>query len=297
MSKITYDDILRILIDNNNFYQFKYDFEGFRDFLIEQYINERPLFWDSLTYYRVYSIKKSLLNDFDAITVITGYEGSGKSVLASQIATTVSPSFHKGLVGYDPEDLARMVNDLQKGDTIWIDEGGLFLFSRDSTKGANKILIKFLTICRQLNVHVIICVPNFFILDTYLRDHRVKYLFHIVKNRKNFLLFKRDSIKVINYYGRQVKDVNRGLKYLSTDSAIKGTWTGDFGTTNTFSQKDYLDCKHENMKKFALEMQELLNKDGILDDDVPVILERRRTDDFIPPPPTPQKLQGSRVVS
>lgn len=261
MALLTGDDVYKILLDNNNFYNKKYDFEGFKQFLIEQLEAGKPKYWDSLTYYRVYMIKKRLQNNFDEITVITGYEGSGKSVLASQIATTVSPNFHKGLVGYDPEDLARMVYNLKKGDTIWIDEGALFLFSRDSTKGANKILIKFFTICRQLNVHVIICVPNFFILDTYLRDHRVKNLFHIVKNRKNFLMFTRNAIKVLNYHGRLVKDLNRGLYHLSNDQAIKGSWTGDFGSTNTFSEKDYLDAKTANMKKFADEMQELLNKD------------------------------------
>lgn len=258
MSKITLEDVEKILIDNYNFYKFKYDVEGFTKFLEEQVANEKPLYWDSLTYYRVFMIKKRLQQNFDEITVITGYEGSGKSVLASQIATTVSPNFHKGLVGYDPEDLARMVYDLKKGDTIWLDEGGLFLFSRDSTKSANKILIKFFTICRQLNVHVIICVPNFFILDTYLRDHRVKNLFHIIKNRKNFLIFKRNSIKILNYYGRQVKDINRGLKYLTGDSAIKGSWTKDFGITPFFTELDYLECKSANMKKFSDEMQELL---------------------------------------
>jgi len=259
--KLKSKHIETILLENLQMYD-NFDFYGFRDWLLTLKKRGLPKYWDSLTYYQVYNIFIDLKNNFDCITIITGYEGSGKSVLGSQIATTVSPEFHKGLVGYDPEDLARMVKDLKKGDTIWLDEGGLFLFSRDANKGANKILIKFLTICRQLNVHVIICVPNMFILDTYLRDHRIKRLFHIVKNRKAFVLFNKEAISFLNYHGKSIKNVNLGFKYVMENDAIIGSWTGDFGTTDSFSELDYIECKTANMKKFADEMQVLLKKNS-----------------------------------
>jgi energy-coupling factor transporter ATP-binding protein EcfA2 len=242
------------------------------------------VYWDSLTYYRVYRIYLNLKKNYDEITIITGYEGSGKSVLASQIATTVSPQFTKNRIGYDPSDLPACFKDVQKGDTVWLDEGALFLFSRNATKKENKIIIQLLSIVRQMNLHLIICVPNFFVVDTYLRDHRVKNLIHIHKNRKAFLWFKRDAISYLNYHGKTVKNVTLGFKHIPPHWAFVGNWTKDFGETDFFTEKDYLSAKHTNMDKFMTDIYSQLGDDEDVFSDLEVF---KRDTNYSTPSPTP----------
>lgn len=253
--------ILKILSDNLEQYK-NLDYNGFRDWLY--LIRERgvPKYWDSLTYYRVYRIYKNLQNNYDEVTVITGYEGSGKSVLASQIATVVTPSFTKDRIAYDPSDLPRAFKNLEKGETVWLDEGALFLFSRNAVKKENKLIIQLLSIVRQMNLHLIICVPNFFVVDTYLRDHRVKNLIHIHKNRKAFLWFKREAISYLNYHGKTVKNISLGFKHIPKHWAFIGNWNGFFGETDSFTEQDYINAKTENMNKFMLDIQDQLSSDS-----------------------------------
>lgn len=259
--------ILKILADNLEQYK-NLDFKGFRDWLYTLKDRGLPKYWDSLTYYRVYKIYLNLKKNYDEITIITGYEGSGKSVLASQIVTCVSPNFSKERIGYDPSDLPMVFKDVEKGESVWLDEGALFLFSRNATKTENKLIIQLLSIVRQMNLHLVICVPNFFIVDTYLRDHRVKNLIHIYKNRKNFLWFKREAVSYLNYYGKSVKNIGLGFSKIPKHWAYVGSWNGYFGETDQFKESDYLEAKHSNMKKFMTDIQAQLSGDDLVNDNI-----------------------------
>jgi len=170
----------------------------------------------------------------------------------------ISPGISIKHVCYKPLDLVAAMENAEKGDTIWIDEGALFLFSREAMGKNNKMLIKLLTISRQLNLHLIICIPNFYIIDTYIREHRVNSLFHI-KCRGRFKYFAENVINLVSVYGKKSKNV------LSKDITIKhGFINGDFNKywveTEGLTHEEYESRKtlnmNEHLEELRLEMSE-----------------------------------------
>jgi hypothetical protein len=59
---------------------------------------------------------------------------------------------------------------------VLVDEGALVFFSRDSMTKATKQAVRLLTSMRTYNLFLCVCVPSFFILDKYIREHRVRSL-------------------------------------------------------------------------------------------------------------------------
>ena len=223
---------------------------GFRKFLVER--QKYNYFFDARTYFAAYSISKKLKQDYDHVTVICGLEGSGKSTFASLFCTVVSPDMNIHHVCYEPGDLIDALKISKKGDTVWIDEGGLFLFSREAMGKNNRRIVKLLTICRQLNLHVVICIPNFFIMDTYLRDHRVNFLFQVTKRGK-FVFYNKKAVQLVSAIGKRTKNVS-GVR-VPNGTFYNGYYNNDFGVTPTFTKDIYEEKKSANMDKHLAELK------------------------------------------
>lgn len=125
------------------------------------------------------TLNRRMNADYDNIIVIDGEEGSGKSNTGLQIALGLNPT-------YDPENIIYNHSDwnnrsiYQKKQVLMIDEGGDLGFSRDWNVKANKELVKFMMIARQLNQTMIFCIPNMNWLDKYFREHRTRYRVHMI---------------------------------------------------------------------------------------------------------------------
>ena len=77
-----------------------------------------------------------------------------------------------------------------------LDEGNLFLFSRESMSDSNRNMVKLFALMRQRNACIILNVPNFFTVDSYVRDHRVGTL-NYLHARGKYQCFVRKAIKII----------------------------------------------------------------------------------------------------
>jgi len=171
---------------------------------------------------------KRLYDDKDNITVICGLEGEGKSTLGINYCSLISPSFNFDSTCYDSEEFKKNLREGIKGDSVLADEGGVILFSREAMKRENKNIIKILTAIRERNLNLVVCVPNFFIIDSYIREHRVNTLIQIRK-RGYYRGYLREGIAIINRNAKH-KDV-LGVK-LGSDKF----WDGNF---NKELPKDY----------------------------------------------------------
>lgn len=118
----------------------------------------------------------------DNVFIIDGYEGSGKSTLGMTFARDF-----KGEDKWDPT--TGLIFNYKEWYANWksgvkdqlyiIDEGGNLLFSRDSTKQENKLLVKVLMQMRVLRSTVLILCPNKHWLDPYVRLHRARFWTHV----------------------------------------------------------------------------------------------------------------------
>jgi len=210
---------------------------------------------DPITYKYLHNIKKELEDDNDHLTVIVGMEGSGKSRLALNYSAVTSPTFSMLHVCYKPDHLYKAIKESNPGDTILIDEGGLFLFSRDAMGSDTKSIVKLFTIVRQKNIHFVICIPNFWILDSVIRDHRVKTLINVFE-RGSFEAFTGLAIKIISKTGAKFKTINRdATKKIRSNQRWHGHWIKDIPDINDITEEKYLRFKKEVMDEFIEELE------------------------------------------
>lgn len=134
--------------------------------------------------------------DLDWLHICIGYEGSGKSSLAMHLCRMVDPTFNVDRIVFSAEDFKKAVIKSKPNQAILVDEGALAFFSRDAMKSDVRESIKLLTFCRQYNLFICICSPSFFIIDQYIRQHRVKSVSRILK-RGRFALYNYKKIKKI----------------------------------------------------------------------------------------------------
>jgi len=200
--------------------------------LPERYAKKLELVW------------KRWKRDLDAIAIITGEVGSGKSTLGRLMCRYVSkekfsPKIH---MVRTEEDFGRVFLEAKRNDCILIDEGSGIFASTDTlskkTKNANYIL----EVCRGQNLFIVICAPYFHKLGNLLVEERSvmwsrTYLDKRTKKPGKFAYYKRDKLRQV--YVDIKKD---GGKY--TDRKNRPTFRDRFGKEN-IHEKEYKDMKQQ----------------------------------------------------
>ena len=170
-------------------------------------------FDEAMSGFAEFIVKKVLLNDLDAVIVIGGMEGRGKSsagqwlkdYIFRQLAKNeklreklIEKKYREGffdenrykkeksekpyyIISYD------MGNDVYKrfneppfiNSVIFMDEAFKDLLNRDAMKKVGKDMVKLVGQFRKFNYFWIICFPNISWLDPYFRNHRVEYYIHV----------------------------------------------------------------------------------------------------------------------
>lgn len=209
-------------------------------------------FFNPLLYSRLYNIKKSINeDDMDHFIVVTGKEGTGKSTLAVQIASLVDPTFNLNRVCFKMADYLNQLRHSKPGQAFILDEGNMFLFSRESYSEDNRFMVKLFALMRQRNLLTIICVPNFFTLDSYVRDHRADTLIYSHKRGK-FICYVKVAIKIISKLGSAYKRV--GGHKIPSGTFFAGYWNKEFPSINNVNQNTYKEHKAQHFAKFLDEI-------------------------------------------
>ncbi len=179
---------------------------------------------------RAFRIWQELKDGLDHFIVISGREGFGKSTFAIQLAAWVNPNFTMSSICYGARGyldvLGRKAEEyngdssLLETESILLDEG-TELLSRESLNMTNRVLTKSFFIQRALKFLVITCIPNFFMLDITLRNHRARTLIEVL-SRGHYICITGSGIRKIAKEGLQSKQI-KGI------SLKKGTfWHGSF---------------------------------------------------------------------
>lgn len=127
--------------------------------------------------------RRNIQRNADNVFLIDGYEGVGKSTFGMEWVrdfTREKWDPQTGLIFNYNEWYANWKAGT-KDQTYVIDEGGNLLFSRDSTKQENKLLVKVLMQMRVLRSTVLILCPNKHWLDPYVRLHRGRFWSHVTE--------------------------------------------------------------------------------------------------------------------
>lgn len=178
--------------------------------------------FDHWMIYRMFEVWKELESNLDHFIVNSGREGFGKSTLAANQACWVDPDFIlEGGMIYEIDDYINIMIERQKEikesiiknvevpwKVIILDEG-TELLSSDSQNTLAKEFQKIMLIQRVLKFCVIINIPNFFMLNSNVRLHRVRTLIETIDKGNGWFFGDRKnrSIQIISAKGTKLKHI------------------------------------------------------------------------------------------
>lgn len=214
--------------------------------------------FDPLMILRCYRVCQELEQGLDHFFVIDGREGTGKSTIAHQIAAWIYSDLTlkytcttaKAFLEILHERAHKFKREPDHAVSVIFDEG-TELLSRDTLQVTNKVLVKTFFVQRALRLCVIINIPNFHLLDSVVRHHRVRTLVHITARGK-YTCYTGKAIKRIARDGQRTKTVT-GIP------CPDGTfWQGYFNKDfpHTIDRKEYEEKKHDDIRKFIETMQD-----------------------------------------
>lgn len=130
------------------------------------------------------NVKAKLAEDWDYLTVTTGYEGSGKSTLALKWGLLTDSSragFSARKVAADVDRFLHLLEEVEDGSALVLDEGALGGMAAEHMTEVNRALVKATTVVRARNFSLAVVIPHKRLLTMYLREHRVRCWWDVVR--------------------------------------------------------------------------------------------------------------------
>lgn len=146
--------------------------------------------------------------DKDWVSVFDGEEGSGKSVLAMQVAKYLDPKFNLNNICFTSDQFIDRLKTAPKYSCILLDEAYNAANARSALTEVNRAMISVATEMRQRNLFVIFVLPTFFDLDKYFAIWRCRTLFHVYFNKETgdrgqYVIFPKTAKKMLYLTGKK----------------------------------------------------------------------------------------------
>lgn len=188
------------------------------------------------------TLRARCFDALDAVVVIDGERGFGKSTLALRMARRIAPRWGVGSLCYTPRALVRAYRTHVRGDVILFDEGVRGFLSTDTFDPDQKALIRTLTLVREKGIVLIICAPSIWQIAKQVRSN-LAWLWVHVQRRGIALAHVRSSAL------RYTPDATLGLfrsveapwlewaKFRDTDPLLRSYTTEKGRQMETFLQE------------------------------------------------------------
>lgn len=199
-------------------------------------VTDKQYFMDGFAQKNLDTAREVNRKDWDAINLIDGTEGAGKSVLAQQFAYYLDPTFNIDRIVFNADEFKNAVLKADKYQAIVYDEAYSGLSSRGTMSEVNKILVGMLAEIRQKNLFIFVVMPTFFDLDKYVAIWRSRVLIHVYSvdwQRGYFMWFDSHRKKVLYLLGKKLYDYN----------VTKANFVGRFPAGYVVDEKEYRDKK------------------------------------------------------
>lgn len=210
--------------------------------MVKVTINNQTFFVDGILKDNLDMAKKSIKQDWDMVFVIDGMEGSGKSVLAQQLAFYCDPTLTLDRITFTHEDFKKAILKAGQYQSVVFDEAFQGLNTRGAMSKINKALCSMLAEIRQKNLFVFVCIPSFFDLDRYVSLWRSRGLFHCYTHkwkRGRFAFFSQKN---------KIKLWANGKKYYSYNKP-KANFYAQFTKYYTVDENEYKKKKLESLSR------------------------------------------------
>lgn len=173
--------------------------------------------------------EKVTKKDWDRVYIIDGTEGSGKSLLALQLAYYLDPTLSLDRVTFTGESFTESIQKAQKFQAIIFDEAFAGLSSSGAQSKLNKLIVETLMKCRQKNLFIFIVLPTIFLLQKYAAIFRSSTLFHVYTlkdgTRGYYKVYNSRNKKQLYLHGG--KYYNYSYPYISKTQMFRGKYPLD----------------------------------------------------------------------
>lgn len=217
---------------------------------------------------------KKILDDWDWLLLVTG-SGKvrvGKSVLGLQVACYWANMHNteftvENNIVFNSEELINKAKKLKPYSVIVYDEAREGLEARKSAERLSRNLLDFFAECGQLNLFIIIIMPDFFELKKNIAITRSVALINVYCGegfKRGFFSFYNDKSKKLLYLKGKIF-----LNYLAQPPDFRGTFRNFYPV----SEKEYRDKKRESLggskreyrteKQIIMEREEEIINNGV----------------------------------
>jgi len=131
---------------------------------------------------------KTAETDKDNLIPIDGLTGAGKSTFGIKACRKGCPWFdmNKDIL-YSRQEVTNWVTTAKVGSWGLADEAINILFKREFAAKQQKFLLKILDMCRDRNLTLFMCIPNFWALDKHVLEGRVRLRVHVARTGLIFM--------------------------------------------------------------------------------------------------------------
>jgi len=134
------------------------------------------------------TLQDTAKTDKDNPIAIDGNTGVGKSTIGLKMCIKGCPWFdmQKDIL-YSRDEIMEWVHSAKPGSWGLADEAINALFKRDFATRNQKFLLKIIDMCRDRNLTLIFCIPNFWALDKHILEGRLRLRIHVAKTGLAFM--------------------------------------------------------------------------------------------------------------
>ena len=187
-------------------------------------------------------ITKRVNINYDGILYVAGYEGDGKTTLASQICYYLDNSFNLDRVVFTAKQFSEAINEAKPKTSILFDESYMtFNTGARMTKETREVK-GLLTMIRKKQLYIIIVAPTVFDIDYYIICFRSLALINVYAKglqRGFFAFYNREQKEKLYIKGKKTHDMK----------VAKPNFLGNFTKWNILDSDKYEKKKDDAIKK------------------------------------------------
>jgi len=154
-------------------------------------------------------LNQLVINDWDGVGFLIGYEGDGKSSLAFQIALYLDAGFTLDQIVFNKDQFEEAVDKAPPGTCIVWDESDELGASWQS--GLLQAMKRKFKRIRSKNLFILLVTPTIFDLNKYFVIHRTRFVIEVYSKgieRGFFKFFNRSRKKTLYIKGKKEWDMN-----------------------------------------------------------------------------------------
>lgn len=211
--------------------------------MVKVNIGDKDLYVDGYLKENLDLLKQLVGKNWDGVGFICGYEGDGKTTLASQMCHYLDNTFNLDRVVFTPQEFLEAILNAKPHQAILFDEGYLVFNTRSWANKITNLLVSTLTTIRKKQLFILIVAPTFFDIQKFIVVHRSRFMIHVYAKgieRGYLRFFNRETKHQLYIQGKKFDNFY----------CVKPNFIGRFGKDFLLDEDEYDNKKTKSFEQF-----------------------------------------------